>query len=260
MHRNDCRSCKQSQVNDCSVSMSLYRPCCCRHFQELSGAGLDPDSAVAYSLKWTARTAEPVDVSTLRGLARQASTSGREVDETAAHVPEAVERQLTALFRSGDTLYLTLLLSFPRKAQERDDPPPEAQEAQPDGASAPLVDLDQLADLYTSSLGYTQAPTPLSAPIAESVRLLVRDKLPETLTWSPAMAQATILAALMLVPHFSEVRVTAHAMSLSTTLAALHGFKLNAAPRRWRSQLRKADGPVSVHEQTPLAQIKTTSH
>ena len=93
----------------------LKRADVCRHFQALSGAGLDPNTAAAYSLKWTSKTAEPVDI---QGLPQQAAPRASEDGISAAHssgqLPAQAEQQLLRLFSSGDALYLTLVLHFRR--------------------------------------------------------------------------------------------------------------------------------------------------
>ena len=66
------------------------------------------------------------------------------------------------------------------------------------------MDLDKLTATYAGSFP-TQEPSALSRPVTDSIHRLVKDRLPQTLTWGPAMAQATILAALLLLPHLAEV-------------------------------------------------------
>ena len=69
------------------------------------------------------------------------------------------------------------------------------------------MDLERVTGLYAGTFADAAEPSALSAPVSESIAALVRDKLPQTLTWSPAAAQAAILAAIMLTPQFAEVRL-----------------------------------------------------
>jgi hypothetical protein len=177
----------------------------CRNFQALSTAGLDPNTAAAYSLKWASKTAEPIDVSVLPAAPPRISEDGLVPRRAPQQLPEAVEQQLLQLFRSGDSLYLTLVLHFHKNAAHA-QPDARADEDAATTAVEPLVDLDQLTGLYAGAIGASQEPSARSAPVADTIRALVREKLPGSLTWNPATGQAAILAALMLLPHFAEVR------------------------------------------------------
>ena len=88
----------------------------CRHFRTLATAGLDPDTAAAYALKWTAGTVQPFDVSALPTAALRGSADGTTVSREMQPMPKALEQNLTNLFSSGDALYMSLLLHCPQQA------------------------------------------------------------------------------------------------------------------------------------------------
>lgn len=68
----------------------------------------------------------------------------------------------------------------------------------------PLVDINGIARLYAAVFPSGRSSPP-SGAVAARIAALVQDQLPKSLTWSPAPAQAAVLAALLLLPHMGEV-------------------------------------------------------
>lgn len=97
-------------------------------------------------------------------------------------------------------------------------------------AAGPGVDLDRLTATYSGSFP-TAEPSAVSGAVTDSIRRLVQDRLPQTLTWGPAMAQATILAALLLLPHFAEVSNQEALLAPYMSLFADHHAVCGAAMR-----------------------------
>jgi hypothetical protein len=66
------------------------------------------------------------------------------------------------------------------------------------------IDINNVCRFYAAIFSDGEASA-RSEAVTEQIRTLLRDKLPATLTWCPASAQAAILGSLLMLPHLSEV-------------------------------------------------------
>ena len=197
-------------------------PVHCSHFKELTEAGLEPNTAAAYGLKWAVGAAAPVAIAAPPAATDDHPPPSSSGDATLSATEEA---QLRAFLASGDAVFLTTLLHCRTPPSTQPAAPPSAPpsgtavlstqpESSPSEASAAepaflqSISLDRVAAFYART--FRGSDTVAAAPaVAQQLRqLLATDgPLAGTLTWSPAAAQAVILASLLLLPHTAEVRL-----------------------------------------------------
>eukprot|EP00892_Ulva_mutabilis_P012177 jgi/Ulvmu1/9331/UM050_0081.1 len=197
-----------------------------RHLESLKATGLDESECATYALRCAAGTVHPVDIPRLREVVGRDGIASKQTEW---------RWLLGKLFASGDQLFLSMLLHC--RGTQAD------MLSDTSGCSQPSCPID-LGQVHQDLSLFCPLDSDTSPSVENIVTQFVKTVLPQSLQWSPPVATAHILAALILLPQSQEV---SHQDSFLEPLLALFSAHrdavsgpLRAAFARCRQSTRTA--------------------